>query len=259
MIYVMGGNGFVGSAYCRLFTGLNLPHKVITHENFESLRHTQCDILINANGNSRKFLSDKEPMRDFDMSVRSTAASLHDIRSNHYVFLSSGDVYPDTGSPVTTDEAQEIDLPAASRYGRHKRLAEMLVQMEHPSWLVLRMGGFVGPGLKKNAIFDLMTDMPLWLTPDSALQFVSTDRAAAMVWKLISAGVHGEIVNLGARGTIEVGTVKTWLNASSPVAAEAKHVRYELALGKLARLLDDELPDSAEEVRDFLSVEKKLP
>ena len=76
MIYILGGNGFVGSAYARYCAAKGLPHQVITRENFARFESTACDVLINANGNSRKFLADREPLHEFDLSVRSVAASL---------------------------------------------------------------------------------------------------------------------------------------------------------------------------------------
>ena len=54
MIYVLGGKGFVGSAYGRLFSNLGEEYEIITKSNFENFRGTSCDFLINANGNSKK-------------------------------------------------------------------------------------------------------------------------------------------------------------------------------------------------------------
>lgn len=253
MIYVIGGNGFVGSAFVRLLQVRDVPHSVVTRANFDSLRGTACEILVNANGNSKKYISDREPMTDFDMSVRSVADSLHAFKSDHYVLLSSGDVYADPSAPQHTREDSAIDLAALSRYGRHKRLAEELVAAEHVSWLILRMGGFVGPGLKKNAIYDILHGAPLWLTLDSALQFISTDRAAALAWRLVERGVRREIVNFGARGIVSLRDVCDWAGSTSEVKEGARHVRYELNLDELERLAGESLPRTHDEVRTFVA------
>ena len=76
MITIIGGNGFVGSAYARLLAAQGVPHQVVTRENYASLRGGACDVLINANGNSKKFLAAREPLNEFDQSVRSVAQSL---------------------------------------------------------------------------------------------------------------------------------------------------------------------------------------
>ncbi len=253
MIYLIGGNGFVGSAYARLFEARNLPFRIITRENYAAFRGTSCDVLINANGNSKKFLSTREPMTDFDQSVRSVARSIEDFRAGTYVLLSTGDVYPEQHAPSVTREDQQIDLTRQSRYGLHKMLAEQLVRGTQARWIVMRMGGFVGPGLKKNAIYDMLTGAPVWLAPSSELQFISTDRAASLVWRLVEKGVSGEIVNLGAKGLVHLGNLHKSLGSSSVFQDNAPTVRYELSLDKLASLVGEPLPDARAEVDAFLA------
>lgn len=251
MIYILGGAGFVGSAYARLMQKLGEPFTVITRANYAALRGSACEVLINANGNSRKFMAARDPLGDFDASVRSVAASLEDFKADRYVFLSSGDVYPDTTSAEATREDVPIDLARVSRYGLHKYLAEQLVRAVHPDWLVVRMGGFVGPGLKKNAIFDMLCGDPVWLSPDSALQFISTDAAAGLVWGLVRAGVRGEVVNLGAEGLLNVGAFHRAIGSTSVFRPDAPTVCYELSLERLRRLSGAPLPRSEPCVRAF--------
>lgn len=255
MIYLIGGNGFVGSAYARLFDKMGLHHRVITRENYDDYRGTTCDVLINANGNSKKFLAAREPLNEFDQSVRSVAESLEAFKCNTYVMLSTGDVYPEQHAPEVTVEDQPIDPARQSRYGLHKRLAEMLVQGTQARWLVIRMGGFVGPGLRKNAIHDMLTGAPVWLSPASELQFISTDRAAGLVWRLVEKGVSGEVVNLGSSGLVNLGALHARLGSSSEFKPDAPTVRYELSLARLAALTGEALPDSMTEVNAFVAAE----
>ncbi|MGO8918825.1 MAG: NAD-dependent epimerase/dehydratase family protein [Stellaceae bacterium] len=253
MIYVIGGKGFVGSAYVRLFQSLGLEHRVLTRDNFDSFRGTSCDVIINANGNSKKYLSDREPLTDFDQTVRSVADSITSIRCGTYVFLSSGDVYPDQTRAEMTHEERQIGAAQTSRYGFHKLLAETYVRGVHQRWLVMRMGGFVGPGLKKNAIYDMLTGGQVWLSPESELQFISTDHGARLVWQLVEREVANEVVNLGARGMIRLGTLHQRLKSPSVFRAAAPTVRYELSLEKLERLVGHALPDTQTEVETFLT------
>ena len=253
MIYIIGGSGFVGSAYARLLADRGLPHQVVTRQNYDGLRGTCCDILVNANGNSRKLLATREPLIDFDQSVRSVAQSLEDFRCRTYVFLSTGDVYPDQSSPRVTHEDQPIDPARQSRYGLHKFLAEQLVRANQPEWLILRMGGFVGPGMRKNAIYDLLTGGPVWLAPQSDLQFISTDRAARLVWGMVEQGIRREVVNLGAYGTINLGAIHDQIKSASQFMPDAPTIRFELSLDKLARLSRATLPSSQAEVDAFLA------
>lgn len=255
MIYILGGQGFVGSAYARLLQARDQPYTVITRHNYESLRGCSCEVLINANGNSKKFIATREPLNEFDQSVRSVAASLEDFRCGIYVMLSSGDVYPDQSSPAVTGEDQVIDPARQSRYGLHKSLAEQLVRGVAHKWLVLRMGGFVGPGLKKNAIYDMLTGGRLWLSPQSELQFISTDRAASVVWGLVENGVTNQVVNLGARGTVNLGALHKKIGSISSFMADAPAIRFELSLDRLGKLSGNELPRSQDEVEKFLAAQ----
>lgn len=253
MITILGGNGFVGSAYVRLLAACGIAHQVVSRENYDSVRGSACDVLINANGNSKKFLATREPLNEFDQSVRSVARSLDDFPCKTYVFLSTGDVYPDQSSSAVTKEDQPIDHALQSRYGLHKSLAEQLVRGTCEQWLIMRMGGFVGPGLKKNAIHDMLTGAPVWLSPQSEMQFISTDRAASLVWGLVTAGVRNEIVNLGAAGTVNLGALHRQIGSSARFQPDAPTVRYELSLEKLAQLSGTALPASKNEVDAFIA------
>ncbi len=252
MIYVVGGRGFVGQAYVRLCESRGLPVTVVDRDNYASLAGTSCDVLVNANGNSKKFMSDRDPVWDFDASVVSVVRTLADFKAGRYVLLSSGDVYPTQDSPEATREDLDLDRRKMSRYGLHKSIAETMVLSVHPAPLVMRMGGFVGPGMRKNAIFDMLNDQPVWLHPDSELQFISTDRAAALVWGLVEAGVEREIVNLGATGVVRIGDLYDRIRPKSGFQPEARKVRFEISTDKLASLSREPLPRSADEVGRFL-------
>lgn len=253
MIFILGGEGYVGSAYARLCGAKGLPHTVITRKNYESLVGASCDVFVNANGNSRKFMAERDPKWEFDASVRSVVHALEDFKSGVYVQLSTGDVYPDQSRTELTREESAINPQRQSRYGLHKHLAEQTVLARHPRALVIRMGGFVGYGMKKNAIFDMLHDQPVWLTPDSELQFIQTDTAARLVWALLDAEAFGEVVNLGARGVVRIGDIHERLGSQSAFSLEARSVRFELSIDKLARLTGGPLPDAKGEVGDFLS------
>lgn len=251
-VFLIGGTGLVGSAYARLFTRAGIEHHVITRATYGQFIGQECDVLVNANGNSSKVLATREPITDFDASVRSVRLSLQDFRARKYVFLSSGDVYPHQDCPAVTQEDQPLPVPGMSGYGFHKFMAETMVRQLHPDWIVMRMGGFVGPGLKKNAIFDMLNDMPVWLTPDSELQFISTDTAASLVWRLVERGVTNETINLGSLGRCRIGAVHQRLRSKSPFQPEARPVTYELDLTKLSRLAG-ELPSTDDEIAAFLT------
>jgi nucleoside-diphosphate-sugar epimerase len=253
MIFLMGGNGFVGSGYSRLFTRLNLPYEIITRQNYDSFIGRECDLFVNANGNSVKFMADREPVAEFDASVRSVMRSIVEIKSGAYIFLSSGDVYPDTTVPALTREDLLVDLSKSSRYGLHKAIAETYVRNSHPRSLVMRMGGFVGPGMRKNAIFDMVNGQPVWLDLDSELTFIGTDTAAEIVYALYQRGVCNETINLGPRMPIRLRDVYDRIQCLSEVKADARKVRFELNVDKLEASLGSSLPTTEQEIDRFLT------
>lgn len=255
MIFIIGGRGFVGSAFARVCAAEGREFLIINRQNYHEFVGKHCDILINADGNSKKFLAQQDPLQDFDASVRSVRASLIDLKNDYYVYLSSCDVYPDCSSPRTTSEAQELDASKQSPYGFHKYLAEQCVRHVAKKWLIVRFGGFVGPGLKKNPIFDILKGGPLWLDPESELQFMLTDRAAEIVLSLIDRGISNEIFNVCGRGVVKLREVMKWAGKTVPVQPGSPRVRYEVDISKISALV--EIPDTRSTVSNFVNAELK--
>jgi len=251
MIHILGGNGFVGSAFVRLFERLGLEHRNIDLDNYSEFVGTSCDVLINANGNSSKLLAKNDPIADFRANVESTRRLFVDMDCGFYIHLSTCDVYPDCSSPSLTREDDPIDLARQSPYGFHKYLSELCARTLAENWLVVRMGGFVGPGMKKNAVFDILKGEKLWLHPDSELQFLHTDDSAAIVWDLFGKSVRNEVVNVCGDGTVKLADVIQWSGKSPERDGNARPVRYEVDVRKL-RGHGSRIPPTADTVRDFV-------
>lgn len=253
MVFVLGGNGFVGSAFVRLFESQNVPYEIISRENYQSLAGKSCDLLINANGNSKKFLGNKDPKWEFEASVTSVRNSLVDFQFKKYVFLSTSDIYPDCSHSELTAEDSRPEPSSQSTYGFHKYLAEQCVQHAADDWLIVRMGGFVGPGLKKNAVYDILNDQPLWVHPKSDFQLIHTDDSARLIMSLVDQQISREIFNLTARGTVSVQQIMALAGKNIEPKNDCQPVRYEISTEKVERYL--ELPDSASCVKKFLAQE----
>lgn len=249
MIFILGGHGFVGSAFARYCEARGLDHAVIGRNEYSEFVGRSCDVLVNANGNSRKPLAARDPMADFEASVRSVRASLVDFPCRLYVYLSSCDVYPDCSGPSQTREDAAIEVAAQSPYGFHKLLAEQCVRHAGKTWLVVRQGGFVGPGLRKNAVFDILQGGPLWLDPASELQFLHTDDNARLVFDLVDRGVTNETVNLCGSGTLRLGDLIDALGVPVAVQPSSPRVRYEVSTEKVARWVS--VPDTRATVMTF--------
>ncbi len=250
MIYIIGGNGFVGSAVARACRRKGMEYQVLSHDTIDQFTGTSCDILINANGNSKKFMADRAPLWEFDASVRSVRASLADIHAKRYIHLSSCDVYPDCSTPDSTNENQIIDITKQSAYGFHKYLAEQCVMRYAPEWLIFRMGGFVGPGLKKNAIYDILHGGPLWLDPRSELQFIHVDTAADIIVELSLSGRSHEIYNLCGTGVISIDEALAAAGSGMRCEKGSPVVRYEVNTERLTDIR--KIPESRQTVLEFI-------
>ena len=257
MIFLIGGKGFVGSALARVCAAQGREFAIVELDNYAEFVGRSCDVLINANGNSKKFLAQQDPLAEFDASVRSVRASLVNFPCRHYVHLSTCDVYPDCSTPASTLEEQTLDVACQSPYGFHKYLAEQCVRHAAPSWLIFRMGGFVGPGLRKNPIYDILHGGPLWLQPDSALQFLPTESMARIVLDLIDRRIAGEIFNLCGRGVIALREVMALAGADVPVQPGSPCVRYEVNIEKISHVID--IPKTTDNVAAYVSAWREEP
>ena len=251
MVFVIGGNGFVGSGYVKALQSLGRAVKSINRESYDQFLGARCDILINANGNSKKFLAKDDPKEEFQASVASVRNSLVDFEFKKYVFLSTSDIYPDCTKPELTCEDRVINVSEQSLYGFHKYLAELCVQHSAKDWLIIRQGGFVGEGMRKNPVFDVLHGDKLWVHPDSELQFINTEDSARLVMQLVEQDVSNQIFNLTAIETISVREIMKLAGRSVPVDAYAKPVRYEISTEKVRKLVS--LPTTHETVLAFLS------
>lgn len=249
LIFILGGKGFVGSAFVRYCQSNKMEYSVIDRQNYESLKGKSCDVFINANGNSSKVLAQKKPLDDFDATVRSTKKSLLDFSFKKYVLLSSCDVYPDCSSPDTTKEDSVIDLARQSTYGFHKYMAEKCVQYSCPDWLIIRMGGMVGTGLKKNAIFDIVHGDTMWVDPQSELQFMNTDEVAKTVFSLIAKDIKNEIFNVCGDGLVKLQKIIDIVGAAK-VKEGSPRTKYNVNIEKIKNLI--QMPDSMESVLNFV-------
>jgi nucleoside-diphosphate-sugar epimerase len=250
MIFIVGGNGFVGSAFTRYCVEHGIDHAVISRENYRDFVGRRCEFLVNANGNSRKFRAQEQPLEEFDESVRTVRASLIDFHADCYVYLSSCDVYADCSSAQTTAEDLHVDVTAQSPYGFHKYLAEQCVRHAGDRWLILRLGGLVGPRMMKNAIFDILQGGPLRLDPASELQYLSTDDAAQLAFELFDRRLHGQVFNVCGKGVISLNEVMGAVGHRVDVLSDSPRVRYCVAVDKLARIVP--IPETRRTVLEFL-------
>jgi nucleoside-diphosphate-sugar epimerase len=208
-------------------------------------------VVVEAACNSKKFLAEKNPLEDFDLSVAHRLRTLLDFPARFHLHISSVDVYSDLTHPETTAEDAVIDIGRSSHYGFHKLLAEDLVRHHAPRWLILRLAGMVGEGLRKNPVFDILNRQPIFIHPDSQYQFMPTDEVARIAWDLFEKGAEGEIFNLCGEGLTSPREIarlsgRELIEESQRASPRIVNVSVE----KIKRLI--ELPETRASITEFI-------
>lgn len=235
MIFILGGSGFVGSSFVKIFEDRKIDYRIINKENYNEYKGAGCSLFINANGNAKKFLAVSSPQKDFSLTVRSVYESLFDFRYEKYIYLSSSEIYGENFTNADSFESSEINFQFLSNYGFNKYLSELIVQKFAKSWLIFRLSGMVGAKLKKNLIWDLINDLPIRLHPKSRLQFIETTDVASIVMQLVDSKVSKEIYNVGGREALYVDEIIK-LSQKKPIFHESAILQIqEMSIHKIAK------------------------
>ena len=249
-IGILGGRGMLGADLV-LYLGQRFTIEAIDRDNYETHRGRQFDVLINANGNSRRFWANENPSSDFELSTLSVMKSLFDFRYGKYIYISSPDIYEDHASPATTLEGSEGRMRALSPYGFHKRLSEELVKRYADDFLILRSAALLGTRLAKGIVYDILKNNELYVTPDSGIQFITTNAVADIIAVLLEKEAMGEILNVGGIGTVTPGDIAAYVGKSMRVRSDADMQRYEMNTEKI-RGIYGALKTSEEYVKVFV-------
>jgi nucleoside-diphosphate-sugar epimerase len=254
-VILIGAAGFVGSAFARLLSRQDVDLVEVTRPGYDRHAGTAGDLVIDAAGNSKKFLAEGRPFEEFDLSVAHRLRTLRDFPAPMHVHISSVDVYRDLTAPEATSEDTPVGPENPSHYGFHKALAEQVVRHHARRWLVLRLAGMVGPGLRKNPVHDILSGNPLRIHPDSRYQFMPTDAVAGCAWELIRLGVTGETFNVCGAGLISPSEVADLAGREPDLSLLGPDERprvVHIDTAKIARHLP--MPDTRSSVAEFLSL-----
>ena len=249
---ILGGSGFLGSALCAETKKRGWEVISVNHSDYPKCAGMSCDVLINADGNSKKYLADQDPNLDFDLSVRSVSLSLHDIKAGLYVCLSSIDVYSNKNNPSCNHEDSILSHDKISSYGFNKFIAEQIISRNAKSWLIFRLGGFVGSGLKKNSIYDMLKNQPLRVHPDSRYQYMDTGVMAEIALQMIETGPKKAIFNLTGEGIISMKDIARLIPGNPLAGAPVDQIPeyYEVNNSKIK--MYTKIPSTRKTVEQFV-------
>jgi len=147
---LIGHTGFVGSVLLRQRSFDSLYRST----DIEEIKGRSFDLVVCAGAPAQKWIANRDPEAD-RRNIDRLIACLQTVTCRMFVLASTVDVFSD---PVGVDEQSSADDPGLHAYGTHRRLLERFVQDNFPDHLVARLAGLVGPGLRKNVIFDFLND-----------------------------------------------------------------------------------------------------
>lgn len=147
---LIGFSGFVGSTLLRQSTFTDLYRSA----NISDIEGNSFETVVCAGAPAQKWMANKEPLADLQ-KIDALISHLDKVTCETFVLISTVDVF---SSPVAVNEDAVVLEEGLHAYGLHRRLLEKFVQQRFAKHLIVRLPGLVGPGLRKNAIFDYLND-----------------------------------------------------------------------------------------------------
>ena len=145
---LIGYSGFVGSTLLKQACFESLYRST----NIQKISGMSFDTVVCAGAPAQKWIANKEPEADL-RNIKALIKLLETIQCKMFVLISTVDVFK---LPLDVDENTRIEEKDLHAYGLHRRLLEKFVQCHFENHLIVRLPGLVGPGLRKNVIFDLL-------------------------------------------------------------------------------------------------------
>lgn len=247
---IIGANGMLGSDLIRyLHDGFYITS--INKENYQTFIGKFFNIIINANGNSKRFWANQNPLDDFFASTVSVYKSIFDFPCDVYIYISSSDVYENHTEPEQTKESNKIIPENLSSYGLHKHLAELIVKKHREKFLILRHSIILGSNLRKGPFYDMLHNNSLVITLSSKLQLITTSAVADIIKILLENNVINETINIGGKGTFAFAKIREYYDREIKISTEAETQIYEMNVKKLERLYP-KLKTSEGYLKEFL-------
>jgi hypothetical protein len=184
---LIGHTGFVGGnlAAHRRFDAL------YNSSNIAEIAGRSFDTVTCAGVSAVKWLANKEPVADL-AGIRRLTDALAGVTARRFVLISTVDVYRDPIGCTERDVPPEQGLHA---YGRHRLELERFVAARFPHHCIARLPALFGPGLKKNALYDLMHGNRVdSIVPNGRFQWYPVARLAGDLDKIGAAGI--DLVNI---------------------------------------------------------------
>jgi nucleoside-diphosphate-sugar epimerase len=154
--------------------------------NIEEIEGRAFDEIVCAGAPAVKWKANADPRAD-RANIERLIASLDRASTRRFVLISTVDVFPD---PVEVDESSRIDSETQHAYGRHRYLLEQFAASRFGATIV-RLPGLFGPGLRKNAIYDLLHDHQVEkIHQDGTFQFYNLNHLTGDIERVLAGDLQ---------------------------------------------------------------------
>ena len=145
---LIGYSGFVGG------TILNQTHfeSLYRSTNIAEIQDKNFDVVVCSAAPAQKWIANSKPDEDL-ANINSLISILKNVKCKQFILISTVDVFKKIDGVNESTDVDEADLHP---YGLHRRLLEKFVQSNFSDHLIVRLPGLVGPGLRKNVIYDFL-------------------------------------------------------------------------------------------------------
>ncbi len=204
--------------------------------NIGDIENKIFDTVVCAGAPAQKWIANREPEADLK-KIEALIAHLKTIQCKTFILISTVDVFK---NPIGVDEDSPVDQSGLHAYGLHRRLLETFVEEHFPNHLIVRLPGLVGPGLRKNVIFDFLNENNLQVIDSRGVfQFYPM----VNLWYDIQTALHAglKLVHLTAE-PVSVGDVSlqgfgksfthTLANPAATYDLQTKHAQIFGAPGR---------------------------
>jgi len=147
---LIGYSGFVGSTLMRQSNFESLFRST----NIAEIEERSFNTLVCAGAPAQKWMANKNPDEDLK-TINLLISHIKKVVCKKFILISTVDVFK---TPLTVNENTGVEEDGLNAYGLHRRLLEKFVESHFEDVLIVRLPGLVGPGLKKNIIFDFLNN-----------------------------------------------------------------------------------------------------
>mgnify|MGYP001550159424 CR=1 FL=1 len=152
---LIGHSGFVGTTLLKQRSFDELYRSI----NIGEMDGCRFDTVVCAAAPAQKWIANREPEAD-RQKIEGLISHLATIRCDNFILISTVDVF---ANPIGIDENSPGREDGLHAYGLHRRLLEKFVESRFENHLIVRLPGLVGPGLRKNVVFDFLNNNNLHL------------------------------------------------------------------------------------------------